>query len=376
MEGLREGLREKLAAPVTKFFPKSSATITGQEYLHGLRGLLVIESFLWVFLQTFVPAAVKDAALEADGPFYQVALRKSLSVLFWNENLLYSFFILLSARNLPIPFFTEPSKTAVASAVFRRGLRLWFPTAVALAIPTLAFSQLGLDYITEFKNATGNESFNVPYFLSNALIYFNSVFNLFWQTNSFFSQSGSTAFPSQTLWIVNVIYQQSFTVFMVMVITPYTRSSWRVKGAIAFVLTAWWVQSWAWFSITGLLLADMVMNMNFRQAAQRGIPIPIRKGFRIPCWIPYLILMAAGIVMQYLWTAWRPSFENAEIQIHAGLYYGGELNTDVDPSQPEARDDNYLLILGFMFCLETFDWLQMIFRNPLFVYLGKRSLST
>ena len=370
-----DSLKEKIA-PVARYLPKSATQVAGQEYLLGLRGLLVIESFLWVFLQTFVPAAVKDATLEAEGPFYQVVLRKSLSVLFWNENLLYSFFILLSARNLAIPFFHEPSKLAVASAVFRRGLRLWFPTAVALAIPTLAFSQLGMDYIENFRTATGNDSFNVPYYLSNALIYFNSVFNLFWQTNTFYSQSGSTAFPSQTLWIVNVIYQQSFTVFIVMVIIPYTRSAWRVKGAFAFILTAWWVQSWAWYSITGLLFADMVMNMGFKEKAQKGIPIPFRKRFRIPSWIPYLVVMAAGLVMQYLWTAWRPSFENAEIQIHTGLYYGGELNADVDPSQPQARDDNYLLILGFMFCLETFDWLQMIFRNPLFIYLGKRSLST
>ena len=370
-----EALREKIPTPVARFIPKSSTQVAGQEYLIGLRGLLVIESFLWVFLQTFAPATVKDAALEAEGPAWQVGIRKSLSVLFWNENLLYSFFILLSARNLAIPFFNEPSKAAVASATFRRGLRLWFPTAVALAIPTLAFSQLGLGYLQDFKNATGNDSFNVPYFLSDALIYFNSVFNLFWQTNDFSEQAGSTAFPSQTLWIVNVIYQQSFTVFIVMIIIPYTRSAWRVKGSIPFILSAWWVQSWAWYSITGLLFADMVMNMNFKEKAQSGIPIPFRKGFRIPSWIPYLIIMAAGLVMQYLWTAWRPSFENAEIQIHTGLYYGGELNA-FDPSQPQARDDNYLLILGFMFCLETFDWLQMIFKNPLFVYLGHRSLST
>lgn len=75
--------------------------------------------------------------------------------------------------------------------------------------------------------------------------YFNSVFNMFWITHDFATSAGSNAFPSQLLWIVNVIYMQSYTVYMAMHIIPYTRNSWRVKGFIFFTITAWWVQSWA-----------------------------------------------------------------------------------------------------------------------------------
>jgi hypothetical protein len=65
----------------------------------------------------------------------------------------------------------------------------------------------------------------------------------------------------------------SFTIYMTMVIIPYTRRSWRVKGAFFFIITAWWVQSWAWYSITGLLLADVTTNMDFKVKAQRGIKV-------------------------------------------------------------------------------------------------------
>jgi hypothetical protein len=58
-----------------------------------------------------------------------------------------------------------------------------------------------------------------------------------------------------------------------MVIVPYTRRSWRLKGAFFFIVTAWWIQSWAWYSITGLLLADMASNMDFKAKAQRGIKV-------------------------------------------------------------------------------------------------------
>ncbi|TKA49885.1 hypothetical protein B0A49_12850, partial [Cryomyces minteri] len=146
------------------------------DYLLGLRGLLVLESFLWIFLQTFVPAVVKGAD-STTGRTYQVILRKTLSVLFWNENLLYSFFIILSARTICISFIARSTKTEVAGAVFRRALRLWFPVALSLAITYAVFSATGIAYIDEYKRISGNSSFETPYQIPNALAYFNSVFD-------------------------------------------------------------------------------------------------------------------------------------------------------------------------------------------------------
>ena len=352
--------------------PRARVVVTGQEYLLGLRGFLVIQCFLWVFLQTFAPTAVKDAA-NVDGPTYQQLLRKTLSVLFWNGNLLYSSFIFLSARTLCIPFFKAPKKSVVASAVVRRGLRLWFPVAVSLALVTTVFSQLGLDYIEDFQAVTGNVSFERPYFLSNAVIYFNSVFNLFWVSRDFATQSGSVAFPSQTLWIVNVVYNQSFTVFMVMVAVPFTRPAWRLQMGAVFIATAWWVQSWAWYSVTGMLIADAVMHMDFLARAAQGIKI--WRDWRLPAWVPAGAVLLAGLVMQYVWVAARPELTNSELLAHTSLYTADALNYKVKSNEPQARDDNYLFIVGFFLLLEMFEPLQAAFANRVFVYLGKRSLS-
>ena len=46
-----------------------------QDYLTGVRGILVPMAFLWTFLRVFAPAAVKGSANE-DGPAYQLGLRK------------------------------------------------------------------------------------------------------------------------------------------------------------------------------------------------------------------------------------------------------------------------------------------------------------
>jgi len=352
--------------------PQSFSQAGDQGYLLGLRGFFTLSSFIWVFLTTFAPVCVKDAA-NRKGPFWQEVLRDIFSVLFWNQSLIYSFFIILSARTVGIPFLLSSSKIVVASAVLRRGLRLWFPVAVSLAVVKIFSSTIGTGYIDDFKSSTGNVSFDTPYSIPNALAYFNSVFNIFWTTSKFFEQAGNTAFPSQTLWIVNVIYAQSYTVYMTMVIIPYTRNSWRVKAYIAFIITAWWVQSWAWYTITGLLFADVVMNMNFKERSQRGIKI--WRNIRCPLWVPATVLILAGLIMQYLWTVWRPQYANKELVAHTGLYYTGGLNTSPNIVEPQARDDIYLVVLGFFLLLESSDFLQKAFQNPLFLYLGRRSLS-
>lgn len=375
---------------VTNSVQKAQAFITeppyqqpAQTYMLGLRGFVAIQSFLWVFLSVFVPAAVKDSP-NSDGPLYQTMLRKTLSVLFWNETLIYSTIILLSARMICLPFLTAPSRTVLASSVFRRGLRLWFPVAISLAISHGVLSSLDTKYIDEFKNhgtSIINTSIQTPYLFPDTLAYWNSVFEVFWVNKQFALQAANFAFPSNTLWIVSTIFQQSYTVYLCMVVIPYTRKEWRVVGGTIMILTAWWTQSWAWYSITGLLLADAVMNMDFKARSNEGIPIGRWVGFKkfehfmFPSWIVYGILCAAGLLMQYLWTAWRPDLVNAEVRIHTGEYYTGGLNTTQAPGQPAARDDNYVFLLGFFLFLESSNFLQIIFRNPVFVYLGKRSFS-
>jgi len=354
-----------------------------QEYLYGVRGVLLIETFLWMFLETFVPVAVA-ASNDTQGRLYQRMLRKTLSVIFWNQNLLYGSMVFLSARCIAIPFLRKPCKEQVARSVMTRGITLWFPVAFGLAIVKLAFTGMGLDYVYEFKQRTQNLSMAVPYRIPNAFAFFNSVFNMFWTTRNFDIQAASTAFPTQTLWIINAVYSQSYTVYMTMVIIPYTRKKWRVQAAIVFVLAAWWVQSWAWFTITGLLIGDMVMNMQFKAKAQQGIPLTLPFGAfrkpdgnprRIPVWIPAVFCMGAGLLMQFLWTAWRPDLLNKEYYIHTNIYLTGGLNVNYQESHTHARADNYLCLVGFFLLLETYDIAQRVFSNGFLKFFGKRSLS-
>jgi hypothetical protein len=331
-------------------------------------------AFLWTFLRVFAPAAVKGSA-NTDGPGYQLALRKSLSILFWNDTLIYGSIIFLSARTICLPFLLEPSKTVLASTVFRRGIRLWFPVAATMIVVYFVFSQTMATKIIDFGTLTGNISLDTDlYILPSSLANFNAIFMTFWITHTFQAQAANWAFPSQMLWVITAVFQQSYTVYMTMVIIPYTRARWRVIGAFAFILTAWWVYSWAWYSISGLLIADAVMNMGLRPGST-GSYFTLFKA-RIPFWSIGALSMAAGFTMQFVWTAARPDLQNAELFYHTGIYNTGGLNTAVDVTASQIRADCYLIVMGFSLILETSSLLQSVFRSKFLVLLGRRSLST
>jgi hypothetical protein len=355
-------------------FSSSPQTLTSsadQDYLVGLRGLLVVPSFLFVFFQTFLPAAVPDSK-NIDGPAYQVVLRKSFSVLFCNEALIYSWIIFLSARTIGLPYLVNKAREVCASSVFRRGIRLWIPSFVAYSVAAAAFSTTSTDYITDFFNDTGNISTGTPMRFRNFLVYFNSLFDIFWLNKGYSSQAANQAFPSGTLWIISVLFQQSYTVYMTMVIIPCTRTSWRVKAMLTFIVAAFWVQSWAWYSVTGLLVADAVLNMDFQSRSRRGFHVG---NLKIPLWPLYAVMVFTGIALQFSFISGKTDMRNDELYGHTGLYTGGMLNENLDEEQPMARVDNYLIILGVQLLIETFEWPRRVLRGGFFVALGRRSFS-
>ncbi|KAH9860613.1 hypothetical protein J1614_011944 [Plenodomus biglobosus] len=363
------------SSPIGTLFSSSNGVSTAatrdQDYLIGLRGTLVIQSFLFVFFQAFLPTAVPDSS-NTEGPLYQTVLRKSFSVLFANEALIYSWIIFLSARTLCLPYLSNNAREVCASSVFRRCIRLWIPTFIAYSLAAAAFSTTSTNYITEFLTLTGNVSTKTPLRFRNFLIYFNSLFDIFWVNRDYASQAANNAFPSSTLWIVSVLFQQGYTVYMTMVIVPHTRTSWRVKALLLFIVTAFWVQSWAWYSVTGLLIADAVVNMDFQYRSRNGFQIA---GFQVPIWPLYAVSAFTGYLLQFLFISWNPGMRKNELYGHTGIYTDGMLNENLDESSKLARVDNYLIMVGVMLLIETFELPRNILRSKPLVALGRRSFS-
>lgn len=349
----------------------SSTRLASQDYLIGLRGIIVLQSFLFVFFQVFLPTAVPDSKNE-HGPLYQIILRKSFSVIFCNESLIYSWIIFLSSRTIALPYLSNTTREVCASSIFRRSVRLWLPTFVAFSVAVAAFTAADTTYISDFLTRTGNVSTETPMRMRTFLVYFNSVFDIFWINKQYSYQAANKAFPSGTMWIVSVLFQQSYTVYMTMIIVPYTRASWRVKALLVFILSAFWVQSWAWYSVTGLLITDAVLNMDLKVKMRTGFRVG---KVRVPVWPLLVAFLLTGIVLQFLFISWKPSMRNNEHHGHTGLYTGGELNEEQDIDQPLGRVDNYFFMLGVMLLIEMYDTPQRVLRSKVFIALGRRSFS-
>lgn len=325
----------------------------------GFRGLLAIQTVLYIIFQIFFPAVVVHSPNDT-GAKWAIVLRKSFSVFLWNPSLIRASFIILSARTNALPFLQNPTSLTLASALFRRPIRLLVPLAIAIAV-AIPYNKTGsIDHI---KNLTHNVSLPSPYVLPTGLPYFNSVYTLFWTVRDYADQAGSQAFYNDSLWTISVIFQQSYTVYLAAAIIPYTRAKWRLPAWILFILTAWWVQSWAWYSISGLLLADATMNMRLRERLVRGIKFRLGKwqwklATRVPGWVFGVFLLLAGGTLQYFWVEWRPDFGSQSAV-----------------AQPQARDDDYLVVMGIMLLLESVKWLRNMVGNKFFVAIGRRSLS-
>lgn len=339
-------------------------------YLEGLKGLIAFEAFLWVFMRCIVPGATFESLTEnATPPRYQSVLREVFSPLFWDGNLQASFFVILSARIVCIRFLENRTAEAMAGTLFRRGLRLWFPVAVSLGISNAVNHAGGYDAVRYQAEIFANHLPEVPYKLPTALSYFNAVFNLFWYISG--TQAGVRAFPTGMLWIVPIVYQESFTVYALMLLLPYMTRGWRFWGLICFIVVSWWVDSWAWYGATGLLFGELVLDLNFIEAAKSGMPLPKTRKRLSYYWLAG-IFTTIGVVLKYVYEDAAPNHINDELIVHTPIY-GGGLNRDYDINQPQQRVSSYFLVIGVLMFLEMNVILQKIFDNPVFRYLGRIS---
>ncbi|KAI4743065.1 hypothetical protein E4T50_06542 [Aureobasidium sp. EXF-12298] len=353
------------------FSSKGSTTTQQQDYLYGLRGVLVIESFLWLFLKTFVPAVVTN---EVSGPAHQVIVRKIFSVLFWNESLISSFFIILSARSICISFLQEPTAKAFARSLLTRPLRIGIPLAFALAFSISIFSSTSTVYIDVAAQALKNPDLAIPTMPSNAIASFNTIWDVLWIVRDFGKQMANQAFPGATMWAPSLIYSQSYTTYIAMVILPFTRASWHVQAVTMFSIGSFWFNSWGWYSAAGLFVADVSQNHDLRARLGRGIKISESVSF--PYWILAILSVAVGLVMKYLWVAALPQHIRAELALHPSLHLTQGVTTHTfSKDQAYARLDDYLIVVGVLFLFETSRRMRSVFSSRLLVQVGKRSLS-
>lgn len=364
-----------LAKSVLQTHPRRpSIYSSSQDYVTGFRGILVIQSFIWLFFQTFIPALVAETASTSQ-PTYQVILRKVFSPLLWEGTLIYSFFIILSARTVCIHFLQDATAPKFARTLISRPIRIGIPISIALAISIAIFSSVDTTYISVAAGVLKSSTLKAPDSPVDALTGFNSIYNLLWVYKDFSTQMGNQLWPSGTLWVPSLIYYQSYTVFTFMVILPYARPGWHLQALVLFGLGSFWFNTWGWYSAAGLLVADLSLNPALRAALERGMRAPF-VSFRVPYWILAMLFVFVGALIKYIWIAAFPQHINDMLDMHPAKHLQptdglGNLNPDL----PYPRLDNFLVVLGTLLALELSEGAQVFMSSKVLKYLGSRSLS-
>ena len=177
---------------------------------------------------------------------------------------------MLSARTVAIPFLRNVESSTYARSLIGRPIRMGIPLAVGLALSCIIFSTINTQYLEDFARLQGNPYLRAPEKPASALACFNSIWDLLWVTRDYSLQMGNLAFPSWTLWVPSAIYLQSYTVYIFMVVLPFSRPTWHITGLFMFAFGSWWFNSWGWYSATGLFLADIAIYPPLRTAQSRG----------------------------------------------------------------------------------------------------------
>ncbi|KAF2772415.1 hypothetical protein EJ03DRAFT_387803 [Teratosphaeria nubilosa] len=339
-------------------------------YLYGMRGILTISSILWIFFQTFLPTLVTN---ETTGPLYQKVLRIVFSPILWNESLISSFFFVLSARSICVRFLKEPKGMTFAGSVIRRIIRLGLAAGIASGIASGIMKALGSEYVHDFKVALPNASITTPKLADDGLTAVNAMFDMFWVVRSYYYQAANKLWPSNTIWNVSLIYQQSWTIYFLMVILPFTRASWHKTFLLIFSIGSFWMCTWGWYDASALLLADYVTSSDLRPRLDESLKI--KEDWKVPYSLPAAGMVLIGLAQKLCWAVF-PQYVNKELLLHPFLDLSeNETRASFAAADPYPRVDNWFIIFGLLLMIETTTQARNLLSSKLLVTIGKRSLS-
>ncbi|SNX83943.1 uncharacterized protein MEPE_02651 [Melanopsichium pennsylvanicum] len=352
-------------------------------YLEGLRGVLGLQVLVWTFFRIFAPAIVADRDVDgvypaqflSRSPEWQTLLRKVLSPVLFDGELQAAFFVILSGRASLQTFIERRVAISLAGAAFKRPFRFLLPMAVTLGLVSMVIAVNGFRYASEVSTALGNQIAQPPSQWGSALEYFNSLL-FFFSTSSYYRMARATQFipPSGTLWIVPVLFQQTYVMIILAFALPYTVVKYKNLGIILLILTTAWVGRWSWYTLTGLLLAEW-STIYLQLLPAKGIPLNRRASRHVPVWLPGVIFLALGVFSKYIWVAAFPEAANREIIAHVDGNTG-KLNYDTDPAQVAfPRYDNWMLATGVLYLVEISPSFQRVFAAKPLAYLGRWSFS-
>lgn len=277
--------------------------------------------------------------------------------------------LLIHPLSHSLAFLERRTATSLAGSAFRRPLRFIPSIALTLALVSIITASGGFKFANQMSIDTENKFAQPPLIWENTIQYFNSIVGLFFSIRDNLTDRMVTFVPpTGILWFLPRVFQQSFTVITFSYLLPFTIFKYKFIFFGIFILVTFWIGSWAWYSLTGLLLAELVVV--YFPMIQDG-NLPIGKRFKVKVWILPAVFFLIGTTLKYLWAS-IPERRFDELNFHTTD--GGGLNRNFDVTTTAfPRIDDYLVATGALFLLELSPLAQKAFDNPVLRFLGRIS---
>ncbi|PWN53719.1 hypothetical protein IE53DRAFT_383760 [Violaceomyces palustris] len=351
-------------------------------YLEGIRGILGLQTLIWIFLRIFAPATVTDRDLDGKYPAvftenqrsYEI-VRKVLSPLLFDGSLQMTMFIILSGRVILQTFVERREAIALAGPAFRRPFRMVIPSAIALALVSVVAVLDGFKHAPYLSETLKNQIAQPPKIWGSTLEYFNSMITFFFAPEQI-KTSRAVAFipPAGISWYLEVVFQQVYVLIIYAFTLPYTIFRYKNLGSIAMILITAWVGKWSWYTLTGLVIAEY--SVVYKQILPaKGLPIDRKGKKHVPVWLFPTLFTLLGIFFKYLWISILPEKRDAELVAHVNGNTG-KLNHNFNSTKyAYPRYDDWLLSMGILMLIEISGKARGFLSWKPFVHLGRLSFS-
>jgi peptidoglycan/LPS O-acetylase OafA/YrhL len=357
-------------------------------YLEGVRGLLGLQTLLWMFLRFFAPAVVTDtdldgtqpAAFVGASPEWMTIIRKVLSPLLFDGSLQMAGFIMLMGRASMQTFIERREATSLAGQCARRPFRLVPPVALALALASVVAVAGGnkhADWLAQRLN--NGQMLSPPRIWESTIVYVNSVVTFFMAPQTLKNSRAVMSMPPYSVfWFVQVVFQQTYVMTIVAWTLPFLVLRYKAFGSLLLIALSAWVARWSWYTLTGLVICEfsVIHLQTLPQDKAFYVNLPKRRrALRLPYKSIPLALMFLGAFFKYLWIAALPTKINNELVFHADINTARLLRGINPAAQAYPRYDNWLFMTGFFLLLEISPRLQRVFSSRPLVFLARLSFS-
>lgn len=352
-------------------------------YIEGLRGLVGLQTLLWIFFRIFAPAVVTDRDIDGTFPAdftktcpnWQNILRKVFSPLMWNGSLQATMFIIIMGRVGMHTFFERRNGLSLAGPGFRRPFRLLMPLAMALALTSVLAVTGSFKHASAMADALNNDLAHPPKVWASTVEYINTLVAYFFTPYAYTTSVASSYIPpSGIMWFTSVVFQQTYVIMVYAWLMPFTVFRWKNIGLISLTLLSAWMGRWSWYTLTGLGIAEY--SIVYRQILpEHGIPLNSEKTKFLNAKLIPVIFVFLGVLFKYLWISILPADYYSEVVGHINLNTG-MLNHNFDVNNiAYPRWDDWFLCTGLLVLVELSPRLQRFFSSRFLTYLGRLSFS-